>query len=115
MEFKVGDKVDWLGLKGKIISIKQMGFSNYPVIVDFGVVKESFTVDGRWIEEQQPSLKLIERPKKKVKKEIQVWVNVYGGEGYLGKVYLSNEEADEMNRARIALATGTLTYEVDEE
>ena len=64
MEFKVGDIVEWCGLKGVISSIEK-GL----LIVYFEKLCWSFLPDGRYLTEHiEPSLKLIERPKQKVKK-----------------------------------------------
>jgi hypothetical protein len=91
--FKVGDIVDWLGLRGRVTSLN--GLDNYPVICHFDGQEECntyFNQDGVFMKGQTPSLKLIERPKKKVKKTIERWVNVYPY-GILLVGFLSEEEA----------------------
>ena len=75
--FKVGDIVEAFGLRGVVTS------SNNPIgnalFVEFKSGEATwFRTDGtlkHW--HKEPSLKLIERPKKKVKKERTVWINVY--------------------------------------
>lgn len=73
MEFKVGDKVDWLGLQGRIVAIYG-GDSTLPIEVRFsnGTLC-SFRSDGSFLKGQPPTLKVIERPKRTVKKK--VWVS----------------------------------------
>lgn len=71
MEFKVGDTVEAWGIRGKITNILPGILSSYPILVKLDSVShlEEFTRDGKhynW--HQVPTLKLIERPKKKVKK-----------------------------------------------
>lgn len=73
MKFKVRDKVSWMGLIGEVISTTFYGRdSSYPVRVRFDthdVFDKMFTPDGHYYScHTEPSLKLIERPKKKVKK-----------------------------------------------
>lgn len=64
-KFKVGDKVSWDGLKGKVVSVEYGHV--YPIEVRFdtpeGTAHDTFTRDGRFYREQDPSLKLVERPK----------------------------------------------------
>lgn len=71
-KFQVGDIVTAFGLKGKVISIKSS--SLYNIIVDFEEgPQEAFSTDGKeMLWHKEPSLKLIERPKKKVKKYMVV-------------------------------------------
>lgn len=80
MEFKIGDKIEWLGAAGEVVNVRIN--PPYFVGVDFlaepGVIYY-FCSDGRYLAEQEPSLELVERrmPKKKVKKTIERWVTVY--------------------------------------
>ena len=71
MNFQVGDKVKWCGLEGVVKSI-DYSEDKYPIKVEFGKdvsVKFDFTIDGKsWVDHPEPSLILVERPKKKVKK-----------------------------------------------
>lgn len=84
MNFKIGDKVSWMGLEGTVERLNDRATWNpsYSMRISFGDKEYPelvwFMPDGRFREEHtEPSLKLIERPKKKVKKKISVWVNVY--------------------------------------
>lgn len=73
-KFQVGDIVRWCGVGGKITSIDDL--ATYPIGVKFEDPNriDSFTSDGRYADwHKAPSLELIERPKKRVKK----WVNLY--------------------------------------
>lgn len=116
-EFKVGDIVEAFGVRGVVERIHSNYSSSVPVVVrlDNGVVK-SFYLDGRaysWAKE--PTLKLIERPKKKEKRVVKVWVNVYStGERY---AYPSKEEAElGADETAIAIAVEmTGEYEVEVE
>jgi hypothetical protein len=58
-----------------------------------------------------------ERPKRKVKKEVEVWLNVYPDEPFrLGNVHGSRKDADSLGSVeqRIACVRLTGTYEVEE-
>lgn len=75
MEFKKGDRVAAFGLTGVVCGTEES--ITYPIAVrwDNGCL-DSFMEDGRLYEHyKEPSLKLIERPKKKMK--IEAWANVY--------------------------------------
>jgi hypothetical protein len=77
LPFQVGDKVRAFGLDGEVIDD---GYCNhgaqYKILVNFGNYKPSFTIDGKlYTEHKEPSLILIERPLKKIKKTFWVWVN----------------------------------------
>jgi len=66
MIFKVGDKVDWLGLKGEIdvIELALWPMPSHPIIVIFETGKTfRFTLDGRFADTPKPSLKLAEGKK----------------------------------------------------
>lgn len=74
-EFKVGDEVEAFGLKGKVIHVDQE-FGKYPIIVEYDVnhMRDPFTLDGKLhLFHKEPSLKLINRPKRKVKKKFYQW------------------------------------------
>jgi hypothetical protein len=73
-EFKVGDVVDWLGIRGVVTCISDDGddVDEYMYVKFDGDTMDDlgteFFPDGRYMKAQNPSLKLIERPKRKVKK-----------------------------------------------
>jgi hypothetical protein len=76
-EFQVGDRVSWCGVEGVVSQSYGNGVevtfsgNGCPVVADF-------FKDGRYrIFHTEPSLKLLERPKKKVKKRETRWVNIY--------------------------------------
>lgn len=78
VEFKIGDIVQFGGYKGEVVFDKGEGF-NYPIVVDFPKSSSiHFTRDGRAsILHPEPLLFLAELPKKKVKKTLEVWANIY--------------------------------------
>ena len=95
-KFKVGDKVRAFGCDGVVTDIR-LGY-NYPVRVKYPHLDHevSFIMDGRaqlW--HKEPSLVLIDRPKKKVKRSMTLWFNVYPS-GPAGYGHISKESADEL-------------------
>lgn len=68
IKFQVGDKVSAFGVEGVVTRITDVVL--FPIKVDFpDSINTSFTIDGRYLGwHKEPSLKLIERPKKKGKK-----------------------------------------------
>jgi hypothetical protein len=70
--FKVGDKVRAFGCDGVVTSVNSS--SAYPVHAEFHEFRTCFTTDGRlngW--HKEPSLFLVERPIKKIKKKFYIW------------------------------------------
>lgn len=68
-KFQVGDKISAFGVEGEVVSINVSG--DFPIKCNFvDGYSATFSSDGRYYDWQEPSLKLIERPKKKVKKYI---------------------------------------------
>jgi hypothetical protein len=68
-KFFKGDLVKWGGVIGKVTESYDHGL--FPVFVSFGRCEQrnQFTEDGRvWDWHKEPSLILVERPKKKIKK-----------------------------------------------
>lgn len=124
MEFKAGDIVEFGGLEGVVKSVGQYGA--YPVNVIFrGVPNDDeadFTLDGRYIIQQtRPVLHLVSRPKKKITKTMERWVNMYGREYSECHDSLEAAEAAYENRKRYlpqgdrdACVKLTGTYEVEE-
>ncbi len=118
-EFRDGDVVNFGGVVGEVTLSES---KDYPVKIknSNGLHLESFTIDGRlYTDHTEPLLKLVSRPKKKVKKTVEVWVNCYSELGFPeglrgGFVWLSEEQA-------ISAQTGIATpvkfvgeYEVEE-
>lgn len=95
-EFKVGDIVEAFGCRGVVVALNE---SRSEPIVEFeGVfnVRKNFYRDGKYFEwAKEPSLKLISRPKKKVKKT--VWVGVEKSfsykDGITGSVFTDEKTA----------------------
>lgn len=70
-EFRVGDVVKGLGMKGTVESTEVIG--DYKVAVrwrTFSNMLTHFTRDGRYHLSGEPCLELLERPKKKQKKDL---------------------------------------------
>lgn len=74
--FEVGDIVEWCGVKGTIKSIDNLEDPTHLVIVKFtNGLFEWFTIEGKirdW--HLEPSLKLIEKAKRKVKKKFWFYI-----------------------------------------
>jgi hypothetical protein len=71
--FQLGDIVSFGGLEGVVDGIGTIHTDEYPVSVDFNGDADYFTLDGKYhISHTEPLLKLISRPKKKVKKEVTI-------------------------------------------
>lgn len=73
-KFQVGDVVEFNGVRGVVLSMEAR---RYPVHVSFeDSITCYFTLDGKFFDwHVTPSLKLIERPRRIVKKK--VWITVY--------------------------------------
>lgn len=66
--FKVGDQVDWLGLKGTVVQTIDTVYGLVHVqFKTMGIGIHIFGSDGAYQAGQEPSLKLVSRPKKTVK------------------------------------------------
>jgi hypothetical protein len=119
-EFRLNDVVEAFGLRGTVVKIYSE-FVN-PVEVKYEDGEYTlFTLDGKLHHHHKlPSLKLISRAKRKVKKEIKFWVNVYPGKKYdiLFVPYAKEEIAHgRTTYGAIAVAvecTGFYEVEVDE-
>ena len=118
-KFKVGDKVRAFGVDGVVDAIHPE--SNYPVCVkyshpdclDYG---GDFTMDGRYARwHKEPSLVLIERPKRKVKRSKILWFNIYPY-GPTGFGHVLKEWADELaGKDRIACVKVPIEWEEEVE
>jgi len=68
LEFKLGDKVNWLGLIGYVDGILD---TQYCIVVKFNSGNMGmFTKEGCYFKDQEPSLELIERKKESLAVEI---------------------------------------------
>jgi len=118
-EWQVGDIGEAFGVRCEVVGIDCMG--GYPICVIFENGRRiCFTKDSKLYEwHKKPSLIFIERPKKKVKKVVEVkrWVNVYNDNSE-GNFYMTEEEADRwvfLNKNRIACIELTGSYEIEVE
>lgn len=113
-EFKVGDIVSFGGVEGIVREI--ITNHSYPVKVSYhnGWV-DGFTIDGKihnW--QTEPLLKLIKRPKNKIKKTFRGWMNVYKSPE-TAFVYPTKEIANKSaNPDRIACIEINQEYEIEE-
>ena len=116
-EWQVGDIGEAFGVRCEVLEIKRN--AEYPVVVRILEGIETgltllFTKDYVW--HKKPSLIFIERPKKKVKKTIEVkrWMNVYQ-DGFT-RIVDSRQYADSfVNNDRIACVELTGSYEIEVE
>lgn len=71
-EFKLNDRVEWLGLRGVITALNHNDHPIY-IQVEFenSTGPEYFFKDGRYLENQIPSLKKIQTVR------IEKWLNIY--------------------------------------
>ena len=92
--FEVGDIVEWCGIKGKIVFIYSES-TRYPILVRFDNNEEKpFAKDGKYYDwHLEPSLKLIEKAKKKVKKRFWLFIH----ESEIDKLYLEAATLYTMN------------------
>jgi len=116
-EWQVGDIGEAFGVRCEVLEIKRN--AEYPVIVRILEGVETgltllFTKDYAW--HKKPSLIFIERPKKKVKKtiEVKVWANIYESGGK--SLFYQKEDADKYaSDGRIACFELTGSYEIEVE
>lgn len=122
VKFKVGDIVEAFGLRGEVMAIHSRG--EFPIEVQYGLKRNGFdyfTRDGKlhnW--HNEPSLKLIERPKKKVKVVIHGWMNIYPDdlktERRVYKVFFgSKEDADSTSEASGSIHQRIACIEIKQE
>jgi len=113
--FRTGDRVRWGGIEGVVVKVT-CAFSQddtLEVVFDADPTAKNqwFLSDGRIYDyHTEPSLVLIERPKKKVKKH--GWVNIFGldaapGQTFSSRVYTSCEDA-----AGAAVILGGTLYKI---
>jgi hypothetical protein len=115
MEFKVGDICEWQGVRGVVVLV-----DSDEVLVKFrdSQCNTSFLPDGRYFKwHKEPSLKLLERPKRMVKKSATWWCNIYDDNFSMKAMcFVSKEKADEHDDTdRVACIEKTFEYEIEEE
>jgi len=108
---KVGDRV-WSSVFGAGIILDNANSKDFPIYVKFSNFCASFMTDGKRFKEERRTLfweeiDMIppERPKRKVKKVIEGWVNIYG-DVTIGNIHPSIEKAlfaRDSVRGRVAL------------
>lgn len=113
--FAVGDTVSVFGVEGKVVSVS-VGDGFVYVKFDGVPFEHAFFLDGKqynW--HREPSLKLVSRPKKKVVKTIERWVNI-SSQGPDAAVH-EKEEYAQAWKVKGCIATVKLTgsYETEEE
>ena len=114
-ELKVGDHVRDILSDEISIVVKKSGGEIYPLMAEFSSDWLYFTKEGMSnVNHRHPRFVKVEPPKKKVKKTIEAWANVYK----YGRVsrYNTKEEADwnADNSRRIACVKLTGEYEIEE-
>lgn len=118
MEFKVGDVVEWCGIKGKIDSIGKYMKVNFYVddfadnLIDFGP-QYTFTKDGKLFDwHKEPSLKLI--AKAKTKKYKVLFVDIYDEWQLSSSYYETLEKFDMHNIYKVKMLLEQTMVEDDE-
>jgi hypothetical protein len=118
--FKTNDKVEAFGLTGTVVRVND-GSHMYSVVVvwDNGGC-DYFTLDGRlYTNHLRPSLLLVDRPKKKVKKKFYIAVSEYVDQGstryghQTGYAYPHRRDCESMASAHTQIVEVEL--ELDEE
>jgi hypothetical protein len=111
-EFKIGDKVDWLGLE-KVVEHINYGHI-YPVRIVHNGTSYWFTLDGRSdTEHTNPSLKLISRAKKTKTFELHEALIMYQEPDYELR-WVSKNFADALtNKVKFTGKTKTVEVEVE--
>ena len=113
-KFQVGDIVEAFGIKGKIVAIDTTYPESLPVEVVFNneqKMKEWFALDGReslW--HITSSLKLIDRPIKKIKK----WVNLYSSK-YMSNEWMHHDTKDQADKNKMGNRIECVELEFNEE
>lgn len=121
-DVKVGDRV-WSVLCGWGVVV-DIDTSHYPVDVNFDAGScDCFTFEGKQeIRDTSPALfwdeiKIVPppRPKRKVTKTLEGWINLYPGGSTSGNLHPTESVADQKaDPGRIACVHVTGTYEVEE-
>ncbi len=106
MTFEVGDVVEWCGVRGIVSELDEGVKVIFP-----NKLPLYFCSDGKYEHwHKEPSLKLIEKAKKKVNKSVTRWVNI--DRDTFCKIYDSPELADEcQNTGRIACVPVKIEWE----
>ena len=117
-EFKAGDIVEWCG-KEWVLRENNDPFTKkqYRLLIRHDGHETDFTVLGyRYSADPGPSLKLIRRPKKMVRKTEERWLNLYTNGTVVS--YRDKENADgcaNLVGGRLACQKVTFEYEAEEE
>ena len=113
-EWRVGDVVEAFGVRGRVSFIAKLT-EEYPVtVIFFNGKHHEFCEDGKFLGwHALPSLRFISREKKKVKKTVTRWVNVFIPETHEA-VWRRKEDADTCCKDRIACVELKGEYEIEE-
>lgn len=117
MIFKVGDIVEFGGNQGVVIS--DTATPPHQILAEFDADTPTatyhyFTSDGRFsVKHTKPLLNLVERPKKKVKKTLEIWANVYK-DGFYACYDTAQEANGHSTPGRTTCVKLTGEYEVEE-
>lgn len=117
-EFQVGDVVEAFGVEGVVSEIDD-NEPHYPLLVKFpNGEQDYFAISGKYISwHKEPSLKLIERPKKKVLKTMYQAICKYltGPRFYITDSLYEDEEMAALAHGRKFIALGpAITFKVEE-
>lgn len=112
-EFKPGDRVRFGEMEGTIELLNSDAPYPLMLLFDEGADNVVLTLEGKFHKSHpKPCITLISRPKKKVKKTLEAWANVYEA----GTVpYTYKKDADlNASENRIACVRLTGEYEIEE-
>lgn len=119
-KFKVGDKVKCVFFGDRVFTLGKADILDNLYLLELvGVSQPTFMEDGRYNPyHTHPVLTLVERPKKKVKKQRQynAWVNVYP-DGVGDRVHGSESSAKQFaneDRLTCVQVSGSYEFEVEE-
>lgn len=111
---QVGDVVDYGGLQGTVVDVYNNSLAQVAEVISINKRRTDFYLDGTTMQGQtKPVVTIVSRPKKKVKKKLEGWVNIYK-DGHC--LYPNKESADRTANkdVRVACVKVTGEYEVEE-
>lgn len=113
--FQKGDIVEAFGLRGKVVFTYSKGHYSVKVKYDTGSF-DDFTSHGLYANHhKEPSLKLVERPKKKIKKTVELYVNIYPNKDVLPSHKTARQAIDAASSGAIVKGVKvTGEYEIEE-
>lgn len=114
-EFRAGDIVEWCGQEFELERNDDGLAVDHLFVIKHYRGTQGFTINGcesRY--HPGPSLKLIRRPKKWVKKSFEKWFNIFGDKD-IGHGYGSKEGADASSCSDVRLGCQKVTFEYEVE